>query len=472
MSEPEHRQAESPAQAVPAGPFSGLSLNVLAGRLRDGTADPVDLVDRSLAAIGLTQPAINAFVSVDSDGALAAAARARDELARGVDRGLLHGVPVAVKDIVDTAGLTTTMGSKHCAGNIPQRDADVVARLRAAGAIVVGKTTTHEFAYGPTGDRAANGPCANPKDPRRMAGGSSAGSAAAVAAGLVPLAVGTDTGGSVRIPASLCGVVGIRPSMGRIPVDGVFPLAWSLDAVGVLAGDVDATAAGWRVLAGAAAVSDRPRATPEPTALRVGVATSAWFDRLDDAVRRGMDELIRRLSALGAQITPVAVPDAEELMYLYRTVQSVEAVSIHHDRMTTAPELFDPEVADRLRVAAEVPARDYAVAIRRLAEVRAGAARRLTGVDTLLLATVPVLAPRLGARDSDIGGGWTSARDALLSQTAPWSVLGLPSISVPVAGRGPGELPVGAQLVGPPGGDEALLAVARTVEVVMNGPRA
>jgi len=452
---------------VAGGPFAGLTVSGVAAQLRDGTADPVELVGRVLEAVRAAQPAINAFVTVDADGAMRAAAVAKDELARGVDRGPLHGVPVAVKDIVDTAGLATTMGSRHFAGNVPPRDAEVVARLRAAGAIVVGKTTTHEFAYGPTGDRAANGPCANPRDRRRMAGGSSAGSAAAVAAGLVPLAVGTDTGGSVRIPAALCGVVGIRPSVGRIPTDGVFPLSWSLDTVGVLAGDVAGVAAGWQVLAGASRCAQRSStrrgaaatgSSPELGALRIGLPAGEWFERLDDTVRGGLDELVARLARRGARVVPVTVPDAEELTYLYRTIQSVEAVSIHHDRMTTAPELFDPEVLQRLQAAAEVPARDYARALRRLDEVRAGAAYRFSGFDVLLLATVPVLAPPLGARDADIGGGWTSPRDALLAHTALWSVLGR------------GELPVGAQLVGPPGADEELLAVAHTVELAVAGP--
>src|SRR5215467_5507328 len=207
------------------GPFTSTTLAEVAGRFRDGTLDPVALTETVLAAIEESQPTLNAFVTVAADAARRDAALARDELASGEDRGPLHGVPVAVKDIVDTAGLLTTMGSRHFAGHIPERDAEVVTRLRAAGAVIVGKTTTHEFAYGPTGDRSANGPGANPRDPSRMAGGSSAGSAAAVAAGLVPLAVGTDTGGSVRIPAALCGVAGIRPTYGRIPTDGVFPLS-------------------------------------------------------------------------------------------------------------------------------------------------------------------------------------------------------------------------------------------------------
>ena len=445
--------------ALPAGPFTGVPLASIADRLRAGGTDPVELTRRSLAAIEESQAVLNAFVTVDHDGALAAAERARDELARGVDRGPLHGIPVAVKDLVDTAGLVTTMGSRHFAGHVPDADAEVVTRLREAGAVLVGKTTTHEFAYGPTGDRAANGPCANPYDPRRMAGGSSAGSAAAVAAGLVPLAIGTDTGGSVRIPAALCGVAGIRPSPLRVPDRGVFPLSWSLDSVGVLAADVSGTAVGWSVLSGTPSTMEAPPAD----ALSVGLPDG--FDRLDPAVHSGLADLVDRLADAGARMAPVTVPDVEELHWLYRTIQSVEAVTVHHDRMTTAPELFDPEVLQRLRAAAEVPARDYARALRRLGEVRGSAGVLLDGVDVLLLPTVPVLAPPLGARDADIGGGWRSPRDALLSHTVPFSVLGLPALSMPVPA--PGPLPVGVQLVGAPGADESLLACARTVEAVI-----
>jgi Asp-tRNA(Asn)/Glu-tRNA(Gln) amidotransferase A subunit family amidase len=294
-----------------------------------------------------------------------------------------------------------------------------------------------------------------------MAGGSSAGSAAAVAAGLVPLAIGTDTGGSVRIPAALCGVSGIRPSPGRIPDAGVFPLSWSLDSVGVIAADVAGTATGWAVLAGADPAVPEP--DPTPAALRVGVPTGG-FDRVDEAVHRGVCDLIDSLVAHGASVTPVALPDVEELRQLYRTIQSVEAVSVHHDRITNAPELFDPEVLQRLRAATQIPARDYARALRRLAEVRAGAVRLMHGLDLILLPTVPVLAPPLGARDTDVGGGWTSPRDALLAHTVPFSVLGLPSMSIPLWPSTSDGLPAGAQLVGAPGADEALLMHARAVE--------
>jgi Asp-tRNA(Asn)/Glu-tRNA(Gln) amidotransferase A subunit family amidase len=483
-----------------AGPFLGSSLDAIARSLRDGSTDPVTLTEQALAAIDAAQPVLNAFVTVDHEGARRAAIVARDELAAGRDRGLLHGVPVGVKDIVDTAGLRTTMGARHFATHVPESDALVVTRLREAGAIIAGKTTTHQYAYGPTGDRSANGAGANPHDPARMAGGSSAGSAAAVAAGLVPLAVGSDTGGSVRIPAALCGVTGIRPSPGRIPTEGVFPLSWSLDSVGPIAADVAGTAVGWQVFAGV------PLATlpaVDPASLRVGLVTAAWFDRLDDTVRSGLSTVVSRLRAAGASVSAVAMPDGEELYEVYRIVQSGEVASIHHQRLLDSPELFDPEILARLRVADEIPARDYARARRRLDEVRADAGRRLDGLDLLLLPTVPVLAPPIGVRDAEttpaknrseaaglagahsspeltpaknrseaaglagahsspeLGGGWTSPRDALLAFTAPFSVLGLPAISIPVPGSG---LPVGAQLVGRPGQDERLLAAALAVE--------
>ncbi len=445
-----------------SGPFTATTISEVAARLRDGTTDPVGLVEQALDAAQASQLALNAFVTLCPDQALRDAAEARDELAQGLDRGSLHGVPIAVKDIVDTAGITTTMGSRHFSTNVPSRDAEVVIRLREAGAIIVGKTTTHQFAFGPTGDRAANGPCANPHDTSRMAGGSSAGSAAAVGAGIVPLAVGTDTGGSVRIPAALCGVVGIRPTMGLVSTDGVFPLAWSLDTVGVLANDVAGTAAGWRVL-----VDTPGQASPPPPVetVRFGLVTGSWFERLDDVVRTRFDGLTQMLVSRAAQAQPVTVPDAEELRARYATVQLVEALAIHQDRMAAAPELFDPEVLQRLQAAVDVPAVAYASELRQLARVRATAGDRFAGYDVLVLPTVPVLAPPLGARDTDIGGGWTSPRDALLAHNALWGVLGLPAISVPIPN--PGGLPVGVQLVGRPGGDAELLAIAQTVESLL-----
>jgi len=466
------------------GPFTGVTVAELGMRLRSGAADPVALTRAALAAIEATQPVLNAFAAVDPDGALAAARQAADELAGGVDRGPLHGIPVGIKDMIDTAGLTTAMGSRHFAGRVPAQDAAVVARWRAAGAVVVGKTTTHQFAYGPTGDRTASGPCANPRDPRRMAGGSSAGSASAVGAGLVPLALGTDTGGSVRIPAALCGVAGMRPTFGRVPVTGVFPLAWSLDTVGPLAATVADLAAGWAALASSAGPPARPAdaaagrlaraavTAADPAELRIGIPAAPWFERVDPVVWSAVSGLADKLAAAGARLSEVDFPDTGELLHLFMAVQSGEAVAIHQERMARQPELYDPEVLDRLRAAAEVPAWDYARSLRRLGQLREEAAHRPGDADVLLLPTVPVLAPLLGARDTGVGGGWTRPREALLAFTSVWGVLGCPAISVP-AWPGPGSgprLPAGAQLVGRPGQDDALLRAALAAELLAPGP--
>src|SRR6266511_925264 len=393
--------------AAGPGPFTGRTIAAIGADLRAGVSDPVALLDETLAAIQAAQPAVNAFVTVDGDGARAAAELARAELARGVDRGPLHGVPVAVKDIVDTAGLVTTMGSRHFADHVPAADAPVVTRLRVAGAVIVGKTTTHEFAYGPTGDVAANGPCA---------------------------------------------VAGLRPSCDAVPTTGVFPLSWTLDTVGPIAGCVADVALGWTVLSGRTVAGPPPGPPP-----RIGVPVGPWFERVDPSVAEAVDAWVRRL---GGPVRAVPVPDAEELAGLYRTVQSAEAVAVHVDRLAERPDRYQPETLQRLRLAEQVPAWDYARALRRLHEVRARAVRRFAGVDLLVLPTVPILAPPLGTREGDLGGGWTSPREALLAFNSPRSVLGLPALSVPVAGLGPGELPIGAQLVGLPGGDEELLGMA------------
>jgi aspartyl-tRNA(Asn)/glutamyl-tRNA(Gln) amidotransferase subunit A len=252
----------------------------------------------------------------------------------------------------------------------------------------------------------------------------------------------------------------LRPSFGRISTGGVFPLSWSLDTVGPLAGSVADARVGWHVLTGSAQESGRP-----PSALRVGVPTGGWFDRVDRSVGAPVEELIERLAARGAMVRRVPVPDAEDLTHIYAAVQAPEAVSIHRDRMAGAPDLFEPETLDRLREAERVPAWDYARSLRRLGELRARAVYRLADLDVLVLPTVPIRAPLLGERDADPGTGWPSVRAALLGFTSPWSVLGLPAVSVPLAGSGSGSgLPVGAQLVGLPGGDEELLDAADSVE--------
>ncbi|MEU6754704.1 amidase, partial [Spirillospora sp. NPDC046719] len=360
------------------------------------------------------------------------------ELAAGRDRGPLHGVPVAVKDIIDVAGLPTGMGSAHFDGYVADRDAACVARLRAAGAVIVGKTTTHEFAYGASGDTAVNGPSRNPHDPSRISGGSSGGSAVAVAAGMVPLALGTDTGGSVRIPAAFCGVAGFKPAYGAVPTEGVFPLSVSFDHVGVLAATAADCRTAYRVLTG------RPEdVQPRHEGLRV-----AWVEGAPVA-----DEV--------AQVVRGLLPDApaervelRELRRVFAAIQDSEAYEVHAERVADAPELYQPATLDRLRRAGETPGWRYVRASRERARFMEEAAGLLSRHDVLALPTVPITAPEIGRAECALG----RVQPALLSLTCPWNVLGLPALSVPAGTAG--GLPVGLQLVTSPGREDLLFALA------------
>ncbi|WP_027935118.1 amidase [Amycolatopsis thermoflava] len=421
-----------------AGWFAHRPVAGLAADLRAGRLTPRDLIETALAELARWEPVINAFVTVDDAGARAAADQAGRELAAGVDRGPLHGVPVAVKDVIDVRGLPTTAGSRQFAGHVAAADADCVRRLRAAGAIVLGKTATHEIAFGPTGDRAANGPARNPYDPRRMTGGSSSGSAAAVAAGVVPLALGTDTGGSVRIPAACCGIVGLKPTHGALSTQGVLPLAPSLDTVGPLARTTADVRLLWTVLSGTEHRRTAPRAawlppdTIHPTAPEV---TDTVRERLPD-----LDEVV--------------VLQAESLRAAYAAIQGSEAYAVHAERLADRPDLFGDEVRDRLRAGGEVRGWECVRARELRDRVRGEVLDLLREHGILALPTTPLPAPPIDARTSDVG----DVRAALLSLTSPWSVLGLPALSVP-AGLA-GELPVGLQLVGPPGSEHDLLTIA------------
>ncbi|MEV0623652.1 amidase [Nonomuraea sp. NPDC050404] len=437
------------------GPFAGASVADLSARLRRREVSATDLVRAFLTAAAEHGPALGCFVTVDEGGAMRAAVQADRELAAGLDRGPLQGIPVAVKDLIFTAGLRTTMGSRHFAGHVPATDAAAVAALRQAGAVVAAKTHTHEFAYGPTGDRAHTGPVRNPHDLSLMAGGSSGGSAAAVAAGLVPVALGTDTGGSVRIPAALCGTVGLRPTSGTVPSDGVFPLAPTLDTVGPIAAGVTDTALLWSVVAG------KPVYTPDPGRiedLRLARMRSELDDRVASEQRHALEEVLRGLP----DAADVPVPEMSVSAAAYAAVQGAEAYAIHHERIDNAPELFDPEVLERLRSAAGIKGWEYVTALRLRERLRTEIGERLARIDVLIMPTVPIQAPRLGDR---LVPGWDHPRDALLALTSPWSLLGFPAISVPVRPQGR-LLPQSVQLIAKPGHENRLLDAASAVEAL------
>ncbi|NRQ38750.1 amidase [Nonomuraea sp. NN258] len=431
------------------GPFTGRTLTELARDLRAGLTSAAELTERALDAIAERDPELNAFVTVDADGARAAARAADAELAAGTWHGPLHGVPVAVKDLIMTAGLRTTAGSRHFAEHVPDSDATCVARLRRGGAVIVGKTTTHEFAYGPTGDRSANGPSRNPHDPARMSGGSSGGSAAAVAAGLVPLALGTDTGGSVRIPAALCGVAGFKPAYGAISAAGVFPLSLSFDHVGVLAGDARDCLLAYRALA------DDPSGVADPVPGDVRVA---WLDPA--GFFAGDPRVVDVARQLAGDVPEVRLPDglADGLRETYTVIQSCETSAVHAERLTGAPELFDAEVLERLSAAALTPGWRLVRAMNARPVLAALADALFDRHDVLALPTVPITAPPLGLRESELDGRPIAVRAALLSLTSPWNVLKLPALTVP-AGTVDG-LPVGLQFVCRPGDEHLLFAAA------------
>ncbi|WP_028924529.1 amidase [Pseudonocardia acaciae] len=435
---------------VSPGYFADHDVEGLGAELRAGRCSPGDLVERALDEAQRLNPVLNAYVTVDAEGARAAARTAAEELAAGTDRGPLHGIPVAVKDIVDTAGLRTTMGSRHFADNVPDRDAACVAALRAAGAIVIGKTTTHEFAYGGFGDVSANGAATNPHDPERMTGGSSAGSAAAVAAGMVPLAVGTDTGGSVRLPSALCGLVGLRPTYGAVSTEGVFPLAESLDTVGPMARTPNDCRLFWRVLAGTGP-GIAGGGSPATGRAKIARLRTDGFGPVDDAVAAVVDEKL-------AGAAEVTLPNAADIGEAYLGMHAPEVTRLHAERVATAPELYQPEVLERIRLAARVTDADHRRALAARDSALSAVRSLFADHDVLALPTVPVVAPPLGARTIRVNGEEIDGRTVLLSMTSAWGVLGLPAISVP-AGL-VDALPVAIQLIAPPNSEELLLTAA------------
>lgn len=382
-------------------------------------------------------PWSNLVAARNDAAALESAARADAELAAGNWIGPLHGVAVAVKDNIDVAGMPTRCGSSVLADAPPAaRDARIVERLREAGAVVVAKTHLHEFAYGPSGLVNASGPARHPHDPTRITGGSSSGSAALVAKGIVPLALGTDTGCSVRTPAALCGVVGLKPTRGALPVDGVFPLSTTFDHVGLLARDVLDAGLAWGALPGIAHLR-----TPV-SGLRVGRLRGGLWDVPDAAFESALDDACRTLAHLGAEVRDVTLPETDDLLAVYPVVTGSEAYETHQRWFENDPDLYQPATAALLAAQRDRPATDYVRAVRTAARLRRDVLRRLRrddGLDALITVTTPL---RSAALDSDPA----ALRGPLLQMCIPFSVLGVPAVSVPAPGGG--DFPIGVQVIG------------------------
>jgi aspartyl-tRNA(Asn)/glutamyl-tRNA(Gln) amidotransferase subunit A len=421
----------------------------------------VDLVDASLAAIAEHGARTNAFILVDAEGARAAARAVDEERRRGIDRGPLHGMPISVKDLIDVAGQPTTAASRVRAGHVARRDATIVQRLHEAGVIIIGKTNLHEFALGPTSEESAWGAVRNPRDASRSAGGSSGGSAAAVALGMGLASIGSDTGGSIRIPAAACGVVGLKPSIGEVPLDGIVPLSATLDNAGPITRTVGDAALLWAVLAARRMVGIE---TPALSALRFG-ALGGYFTRLlGSEVRVAFDAAIAQLRAGGATVELRTVNGTEAIVQTYGDISLPEAANWHTETLVSRAGDYEPGVRERLERARTIPAVNYLRALEVRETLRRAVDAALEWCDALVLPTLPIVAPPLGAAEAtfDTESGETLAvRPALLRLTQLFNLTGHPAISIPIRAAG---LPVGLQLVGRRDGTETLLAVAAACE--------
>jgi aspartyl-tRNA(Asn)/glutamyl-tRNA(Gln) amidotransferase subunit A len=435
-----------------------------ADQLRRGVSTAADLVEQCLAAVDSHGADTNAFIQLDAAAARAAARHADAERRRGVDRGLLHGVPISIKDLIDVEGLPTTCASRAMPATPAVSDAPIVTRLREAGAVLFGKTNLHEFALGTTSDESAWGPVRHPVDASRSAGGSSGGSAVAVATGMGLASVGTDTGGSIRIPASVCGVVGLKPTFGDIPLEGVVPLSVTLDHAGPLAQTVADAGCLWEVLA---ARPGDTRVSCEPRELRLGQLGGPFESEVQPEVHAAFERALETLRAAGVSVSTVPLAGLESIADAYVNLALPEAAAWHDAHIHGERSLYSPGVAARLDRGRAVGAVQYLAAQERRKRFSEAVSRALTAVHALVTPTLPMTAPPLLADEIEITpgeSGTVSIRSAMLRCTQPFNMSRHPAISIPLPVPG---LPVGLQLVGAMEGTPALLAVAAACERVL-----
>jgi aspartyl-tRNA(Asn)/glutamyl-tRNA(Gln) amidotransferase subunit A len=458
-----------PLQWIAAGMSIPQTILELAPLLRQKKISPVELTQECLARIEKQNPALNAFITVTADSALAAAGAAEAEITRGDWRGPLHGIPLALKDLIDTAAVRTTAGSKRHKDRIPTEDAEVVRRLKQAGAVIVGKNNLHEFAYGGSSLVSYFGDVHNPRDPARIAGGSSGGSAAAVAAGLCLAAIGTDTAGSIREPASLCGCVGLKPTYGRVSSRGVIPLALSLDHVGPFATTVADAAIVLQAIAGYDAADTTTANVPVADyvsplregakSLRVGVPRNYFYEDLDAEVAAAVEQALAVIKTLVAE---AELREVKLDVPTDRTLQMTEAYAYHKQNAADTPELYQPETLRRILAGAETSATDYIERRRELEQARRTIAGTFANVDLLVTPTTPIPAPAI----ADLKSNPDNLRPAelkLLRNTRPFNVWGLPAISVP-CGFTKSGLPIGLQIAGPHWREDVVLRLAQAYE--------
>jgi aspartyl-tRNA(Asn)/glutamyl-tRNA(Gln) amidotransferase subunit A len=443
------------------------TISDLAPRLRRKEISPVEITRNCLNAIAQLNPSLNAFITVMGDSALEEARSAEAQIARSLWRGPLHGMPIALKDLIDTAGVRTTAASALYKNRVPPQDAEVVRRLRAAGAVIIGKNNLHECAYGGSSLISYFGEVHNPCDPDRIAGGSSGGSAAAVVAGMACAAIGTDTAGSVREPAALCGCVGLKPTYGRVSIRGVIPLSTSLDHIGALTRSVTDAAIVLQAIAGYDAqdvtspnvpVSDYAGALADgATNLRVGVPRHYFFDDLDGEVAAAVDAALDTVDSLVAEITEIRLDVPTD-----RTLQAAEAFAYHAEDVAQRCDLLFPETVRRIRNGEEVTAAEYIARRREIDQARRDIATAFRDADLFVTPTIPLPAPTIAELKAD-PEALRPAELKLLHNTRPFNVWGLPAISIP-CGSSKNGLPIGLQIAGPHWREDLVLRLAYAYE--------
>ena len=428
--------------------------------VRSGALSPVDLVRTCLDQID-ARPDLNAFIARMDDEALAVAREREREIAAGACRGPLHGIPIAVKDLVDVRGTRTTSGSALPA-DVAERDAPAIAQLRAAGAIVIGKTNLHEFAFGTTSDETAFGPVRHPLDPSRSAGGSSGGSAAALATGMCFGALGTDTGGSIRIPSAVCGTVGLKPTLGEISTAGVVPLSTTLDHLGPMTRCVADAALLVDVLKGRPAAAVGP--APEP--LTFGVPRAYFCDVLERGVRATLDAALDALAAAGHTVRTVEIAHAAWTADVYLHIVLPEAARYHAAWLDRHAAAYSPGVRLRLEMGRYILAEDYIRALELREVLTPAVDRALDGCHALVLPALAIPAPPIGAPTVDVDGTSAPVRAIMLRLTQLFNITGHPAVALP-GGIAADGLPRGVQVVGRRHETERLLDVAAVVESVL-----
>ena len=447
------------------------SISEVSELLRRRKLSPVELTRSILDRIEKLNPALNAFITVTADQAMKSAQEAESEIQQKKWRGPLHGVPLALKDLFDTAGVRTTAGSAMFKDRVPAEDAEVVRRLKAAGAVLLGKTNMHEFAFGGSSLVTYYGGVHNPWNLAYIAGGSSGGSAAAVAAALCFGALGSDTAGSIRNPAAYCGIVGLKPTYGLVSTRGVIPLSWSLDHVGPMTRTVTDTALLLQAIAGydpeerTSRRMDVPNYSSalhtRPASLRLGVPRDFFFEGLDPEIEAATNRALAVLEKLTAGIRDVSI-SARTQEELRATVRSAEAYAYHAELIARSPELYQPETLGRLRAGAAVGAVEYIHAVQQLERTRRSIGEVFRTVDAIVTPTCPINPPAI----AQIGPHRNGSPEFVarnIQDSSPFNVYGWPAISVPCGFTSKG-LPIGLQISGPLGGDAVVLQVAHAYE--------